>query len=475
MISGHQQQAVPTIFLSDYYHKILFLELQTPLEEPPSSFLTSISSLEITPFYIFSFTAIGVLLFMSAMISASEVAFFSLKSGDLDQCRESGDEKKLGIIELLKRPRLLLATILIMNNFVNIGVVTIATFLMWEMTNTRKPAETIVGIVTFATTFAIAFFGEIIPKVYATQRNLSVARMMASLWLFLEKLCRPISFLLLGMSGLIEKRIEKKGYSSTVEELNQALELTTDNAETSDDEREILKGIVNFGTLTVKQVMKSRLEISAVDGTLNFKELLEAVNKSGFSRIPVYKDTLDHIEGILYTKDLLPYLEEGEAYPWQKLLRQGYFVPETKKLDSLLRDFQTKHVHMAIVSDEYGGTSGLLTLEDLIEEIVGEINDEFDEVALPYQKIDDRTFVFEGRISLHDFSKALEIDPQVFEEVKGESESLGGLMLELHSSMPNAGDKITFDRFQFTIVSVDQKRIKRIRVTVEDAETGEED
>lgn len=444
------------------------------MDEPPSLFLADIFVMQLTPFYIFSFIAIAVLLFMSAMISASEVAFFSLKADDLDRCRASDDPRDSSIIDLLKRPRLLLATILIMNNFVNVGVVTISTFLMWDMASTRNPSETIVGIVTFATTFGITFFGEIIPKVYATQRNIFIARMMGGVWKVLEKICRPVSFMLLGMSGLIERRIKKKGYSSTVEELNQALELTTDNAETSEDEKEILKGIVNFGTLAVKQVMRSRLEMSAVEVELNFKELLDAVSKSGFSRIPVYKEAIDHIQGILYTKDLLPYLGEQETFEWQTLLRPGFFVPETKKLDSLLKDFQSKHVHMAIVADEYGGTSGLITLEDLIEEIIGEINDEFDEVAIPYQKIDDRTFVFEGKISLHDFCKALELDPQYFDEVKGESESLGGLMLELHSSMPNAGDKITYDRFLFTIVSVDQKRIKRIRVTITDAETGEE-
>ena len=444
------------------------------MDEPPPFLFAEVFSMTLSPFYVFSFIAIAILLFMSAMISASEVAFFSLKSDDLDQCRQSDDPRYTNIVDLLKRPRLLLATILIMNNFVNVGVVTISTFLMWEMTNTRNPTETIVGIVTFATTFAITFFGEIIPKVYATQRNIFIARMMGGLWKVLEKILRPISFILMGMSGLIERRIKKKGYSSTVEELNQALELTTGNAETSEDEKEILKGIVNFGTLTVKQVMRSRLEISAVEVELNFKELLDAVSKSGFSRIPVYRETIDNIQGILYTKDLLPYLGENETFAWQKLLRPGFFIPETKKLDSLLKDFQSKHVHMAIVADEYGGTSGLVTLEDLIEEIIGEINDEFDEVAVPYQKIDDRTFVFEGKISLHDFCKSLDLDPQYFDEVKGESESLGGLMLELHRSMPNAGDKITYDRFIFTIVSVDLKRIKRIRVTISDAETGED-
>ena len=443
------------------------------MDEPPSFILADILQMELNYFYLFSFIAIAVLLLMSALISASEVAFFSLKTNDLEKCRESEDPRDIHILQLLKRPRLLLATILIMNNFVNVGVVTISTFLMWEMASTRKPSETIVGILTFATTFAITFFGEIIPKVYATQRNMFMARVMSGAWNILERLCRPVSYMLMGMSSLIERRIEKKGYSSTVQELNQALELTTDNPETSEDEREILKGIVNFGTLTVKQVMRSRLEISAIEVEQNFKGVLDAVARSGFSRIPVYRETLDRIEGILYTKDLLPYLLESETFQWQKLLRHGFFVPETKKLDSLLKDFQSKHVHMAIVADEYGGTSGLVTLEDLIEEIIGEINDEFDEVAVPYQKIDESTFVFEGKISLHDFCKALEIDPQYFDEIKGESESLGGLMLELHSSMPNAGDKILYHRFLFTIVAVDQKRIKRIRVKITEEESGE--
>lgn len=415
-------------------------------------------------------------LLMSAIFSASEVAFFSLKADDLDRCRESGDSQSANILALLKRPRLLLATILIANNFVNVGVVTIATFLMWEMTGTHNPAEAIIGIVTLATTVAITFFGEIVPKVYATQRNMVIARFTAGIWLFIERICRPVSFLLMGMSSLIERRIAKRGYNSTVEELNQALELTTDNPDTSVDEREILRGIVNFGTLTVKQVMKSRMEISTVDVDFDFRELLDAVSKSGFSRIPVYRSTIDHIEGILYTKDLLPYLGESKDFKWQRLLRPGFFVPETKRLDSLLNDFQNKRVHIAIVADEYGGTSGLVTLEDLIEEIIGEINDEFDEVASLYQKIDERTYVFEGKISLHDFCKALDIDAQYFDEVKGESESLGGLILELNKTMPASGDKIDYDRFQFTILTVDEKRINRIRVVMTDTvtEAGEE-
>ena len=447
------------------------------MEEPPSQFLLAeIISTGPNYFYIFSFVAIAVLLFMSGMISASEVAFFSLRADDLEECRESDDSSAKNIVDLLRHPRQLLATILIMNNFVNVGVVTISTFLMWDMAGTHKPAEIIVGVVTFGATFAITFFGEIIPKVYATQRNMVIARLMGGVWKFLENICKPISWPLLNMSNLIERRFKKKGYSSTVEELNHALELTTGNNETTAEEKDILKGIVNFGTLTVRQVMKSRTDVSAVDVELNFKELMEQVNKSGFSRIPVYRESLDTIEGVLYTKDLLPYLDEGEQFKWQKLLRKGLFVPETKRLDSLLKDFQSKRVHMAVVVDEYGGTSGVITLEDLIEEIIGEINDEFDEVNQNYQKVDDRNFVFEGKTSLHDLCKALNVDASVFDEVRGESESLGGLILELHGALPVVEEQITHDHFVFTILAVDQKRIKKVKVTLlEEAEEEDED
>ncbi|HEV8512887.1 MAG TPA: gliding motility-associated protein GldE [Cyclobacteriaceae bacterium] len=437
------------------------------IEEPPSQFLTNLMAFAPNWFYIFGFSSIIILLVASAMISASEVSFFSLKSEHLDDCRNSEQASDKNVIELLKKPRLLLATILICHDFVNVGVVTLSTFLMWEMTNTRKPAEMIVGIVTFIVTFALTFFSEIIPKVYATQHNLSFAKKVGSIWKILTTICRPISWLLLGMSKLVERRIEKKGYSTTVEELNQALELTTHDNNTTEEEKDILKGIVNFGTLTVKQVMKSRVDISALDSELNFTEMMDQVNKFGFSRIPVYKETIDTIEGILYTKDLLPYLDESENFKWQKLLRPGYFVPETKKLDSLLKDFQGKHVHMAIVVDEYGGTAGLITLEDLIEEIIGDINDEFDEVNAAFQKIDDHTYIFEGKTSIHDLCKALDIEPSSFDDVKGESESLGGLILELHSALPKAGDQVIFDRFTFTVIGVDKKRIGRVRVAIQ--------
>jgi putative hemolysin len=436
------------------------------LDEPPGNTeLLNIFSGE-NLIYTVSFAFIIVLLAMSALISASEVAFFSLKSDDLDRCKQSNDQREKKIVELLNKPRELLATILIMNNMVNIGVVTISTFLMWEMTGTHNPTEFIVGIVTFGATFAITFFGEIIPKVYATKNNMTFARLMSNTWGILLLICKPISVPLLSMSMIVEKQFKKKGYHTTVEELNQALDIATVNNETTEDEKEILKGIVNFGTLTVKQVMRSRMDISAADIDLNFIELMEWVNKSGFSRIPVYRDTPDKIEGVLYIKDLLPFMDQDASFEWQKLLRPGFFVPESKKIDSLLKDFQEKRVHMALVVDEYGGTSGLITMEDIIEEIIGDINDEFDEVKLNVQRIDEKTFVVEGKISLHDFSKALDIEGSIFDPVKGESESLGGLILELNNELPKVGEEISYDRFTFIIEAVDKKSIKRVRVQI---------
>ncbi len=410
------------------------------------------------------------MLVLSAMVSASEVAFFSLSNDDLEKCNESQDPRDKKIVELLKNPRLLLATILVMNNLANVALVTLATFMMWELANTRSPEEVIVGAVTFSVTFAITFFGEIIPKVYATQRNLVYSRFISRAWVIFQRICMPVSWLLLKLGNVVERRFKRKGYSTTVEELHQALEITTDNDETSAEEKDILRGIVNFGTLTVKQIMQSRLDVSAVDYDLTFTELMEQVKTTGFSRVPVFKDSLDKIEGVLYIKDLLPFLDEDEKFKWQKLIRPGLFVPETKKLDSLLKDFQNKRVHMAVVVDEYGGTSGVITLEDLIEEIIGDINDEFDEDDSSFVKIDDKTFVFEGKTSLHDFCKTIEVDSSIFDSVKGDNESLGGLILELNSAMPKVADQISFDRFVFTIVSVDKKRIKRIRVLINQPE-----
>lgn len=417
-------------------------------------------------FYILNGLVLIVLLMMSALVSGSEVAFFSLSHEDLAKCKNSNQPTEQNIITLLKNPKELLATILILNNFINVGIVTLSTFVTWEIVGTKETEGLLVVILTAIITFLIVFYGEIVPKVYANQNNLSFAGRMSGFLIVAGKFFTPISWALMSVSNIIEKRVKQKGFNISVDELHQALEITS-NHETTDEERGILKGIVNFGTLSVRQVMKSRIDITAFDIEEDYHVLMDQINKNGFSRIPVYRDTIDKIEGILYVKDLLPYIDQDENFEWQKLLRQGFFVPESKKVDSLLKDFQEKRVHIAIVVDEYGGTSGLITLEDVIEEIVGEISDEFDEdFDVAYNKLDENTYVFEGKTSLNDFGKIINEDPSYFDEVKGESESIGGLLLEINSKLPRAGEKINFKKYVFTAVSVDNKRIKRVRVFI---------
>ncbi|MFA0961837.1 gliding motility-associated protein GldE [Roseivirga sp. BDSF3-8] len=435
------------------------------MDDPYPWFILLADTFGMPVFYMVNGLLILFLLFLSAMISGSEVAFFSLSPADVRQCRESSNEREKRVYTLLEHPKQLLATILILNNLVNIAIVTLATFVTWEIVGSKSTEGLLVASLTAAITFAILFFGEVIPKNYATLNNIPFAKVTAPFLDISRSVFRPFSWALLHISDLVERRVEKKAYSLSVDELNTALEITT-HTDASEEEKGILKGIVNFGTISVKQVMKSRLDITAVDIEDDFHTLMDRINKSGFSRIPVYRETIDKIEGILYIKDLLPYTDREDTYNWQKLLRPGFFIPESKKIDSLLKDFQEKRVHMAIVVDEYGGTSGLITLEDVIEEIVGEINDEFDDEDIAYNKLDENTFVFEGKTSLNDFCKIIDEDAQLFEEVKGESESLGGLLLELNTKLPRAGDKITFDKFVFTAVAVDNRRIKRVRVLV---------
>lgn len=416
-------------------------------------------------FYLGSGIALVILLILSALISGSEVAYFSFSSGDVLECQRSSLPNDKKVLRLLEKPKSLLATILILNNFTNIAIVTISTFVTWRIVGSRTTEGLVVTVLTFSVTLLIVFFGEVVPKVYATSNNLRFARMMAPLLSGAETFFAPLSWFLMRFSNIIEKQIARKDYLITVDHLNIALDITTSQG-TTEEEKGILKGIVNFGTLTVKQVMRSRLDITAFDIEYDFHELMDKVNKLGYSRVPVYEETVDTLKGILYVKDLLPYLQENEHFKWQDLLRPIFYVPETKKIDSLLKDFQEKRIHLAIVVDEYGGTSGLITLEDIIEEIVGEINDEFDEEDVAYNKLDETTYVFEGKTSLNDFCKVIGIDSSLFEPVKGESESLGGLLLEINNKLPRAGEKIYFDRFVFTVVSVDLKRIKRVRVLI---------
>lgn len=404
-----------------------------------------------------------LLLIGSALASGSEVAFFSLNNEEIASLQESDPDRGRLVAKLLSNPKKLLSTILILNNLINIGIVTLTTFVSWSLFGMNATGILVILIQTVGVTFAIVFFGEIVPKVYANQARIPFALSLAPVLSFFNSVLRPISWILMALSNLIEKRVEQKGYSLSVDELNQALELTTED--TPEEEREILRGIVNFGTLSVKQVMRSRLEITAVDVEMDFHELMDKINKSGYSRIPVFEETIDNILGVLYIKDLLPFIDRDEDFAWKELIRKSFFIPETKKVDALLKDFQKMRVHMAIVVDEYGGTSGLVTLEDLIEEIIGEINDEFDDTDdIFFQELDNDTFIFEGKVSLNDFCKKLELDSQIFEEVKGESESLGGLLLELNSKLPKNGTKIRFEDFEFTVLSVDARKIKKVKV-----------
>lgn len=438
----------------------------SPDDPFPQLWITALAAIPDLSFWVIGLLIL-VLLFISGLISGSEVAFFSLSADELDKLKDSEDKKDNRAFDLIQDPRRLLATILIINNLVNILIVTLSAFLTAEIVGVENVDALISGILVATITIIIIFFGEIVPKVYATNRSFDFARIVTPMLYTSAWLCKPLSWLLMGLSDLIEKVVGKKGSNLSVDEMNQALEIT-DEKEISEEEKGILKGIVNFGTLSVKQVMKSRLDIMALDVETDFHELMDQVNKTGYSRIPIYAETIDKIEGILYIKDLLPHLEKEDDFQWQTLLRPSYFVPESKKIDDLFRDFQEKQVHMAIVVDEYGGTEGLITLEDIIEEIVGEINDEFDEESdITYNKLDNNTYVFEGKTSLNDVCKVTQVDADIFDEVKGESESLGGLILELNRKLPNAGEKIVYNNFHFTVVAVDQKRIKRVRMYIE--------
>ncbi|GHB46290.1 gliding motility-associated protein GldE [Mongoliitalea lutea] len=438
------------------------------MDDPYPSLLSLVETVHVSTSYLLINGLIFILLLISSgLVSGSEVAFFSLDADDVDELQKEQHPSYPTAKKLIEAPKKLLSTILILNNLINIALVTLTTFFVWDLFGTDAKGIAILLGQTIGVTFCIVFFGEIVPKVYATKAKKEFSLLMAPALTIASKLLSPLSFLLMRFSDIIERRIEKKGYALSVDELNQALEITSE--ESTESEKDILKGIVNFGTLTVKQVMHSRMEITAVEIDTDFHELMDKINKSGYSRIPVYRETIDNVEGILYIKDLLPYIEKDEFFEWQKLLRKSFFIPENKKVDTLLKDFQKKRVHMAIVVDEYGGTSGLVTLEDLIEEIIGEINDEFDDPEdFYFKEIDSNTFIFEGKVSLNDFCKKLDLDQGIFDEVKGESESLGGLLLELNANLPKNGSKIQFETFEFTILAVDTKRIKKVKVSMLD-------
>lgn len=415
--------------------------------------------------------AIGVLLVCSAAMSASEVALFSLSPTQLRDVQERGGTSGQRVMDLLAKPRRLLATILIANNFVNVAIIILSTVAVADLVHLdRLPAYMVFAIQVIAVTFLLLLIGEVIPKVYATSQPVRVAQLMSGPLITMRWLFRPISEALVRSTTFIEKRYRKRsGQNISVDSLGHALDLTQD-ASTSDEEQRILRGIVKFGNFEVRQVMRPRTEMIAFDKEIDFKALLAAIVESGFSRVPIYEETPDRMIGVLYIKDVLPHLDRTE-FDWHTLLRDPYFVPESKKLDDLLKEFQSEKVHLAVVVDEYGGTSGIVTLEDVIEEIVGDITDEYDDENLFYSKLDDHTWVFEGKAALPDVYRVMDIDGEVFEAHKGDSGTLGGFVLELTGRIPKKGERVEFRNFTFVVEGSDNKRVRRVKVIQRDEAT----
>lgn len=429
--------------------------------EPPS--LAFLETLDTS--LIFGFLGIFALLFCTAIVSGAEVAFFSLTQKDLDDASQESPEKIKLISKLLERPKKLLATLLVANNFINIGVVILFSFIGENLfASITSPILKFTVEVIFVT-FLILLFGEVLPKIYANRNNVKFAKMIIFPIAILDKLLSPISLPMRALTLYLQDKLGKQKSNFSVDQLSQALELTS-SEETSSDEQKILEGIVSFGNTDTKQVMSPRIDVFGLEIEESFAEILPKIVEKGFSRIPVYRDNIDHIEGVLFVKDIIPHIDAVD-FQWTTLLREPFFVPENKKLDNLLKDFQRMKSHLAIVVDEYGGTSGLVSLEDIIEEIVGDISDEFDDENLNYSKIDEKNFLFEGKIYLKDFYRIVEVNEEVFESKKGEAETLAGLILEILGNFPRKGQKINFDKCLFTIESLDKKRIKQVKVTLE--------
>jgi len=408
-----------------------------------------------------------VLLVCSALISGTEVAFFSLQVKSLEDTHDTTSDLALQrVIALLKKPKRLLATILVANNFINIAIVLVFAVLsdsfLGEIENPVLVLFIEVGIITSL----ILIFGEILPKVYANRNALAFSKRMSLAISVLDRyLLFWITYPMSKITSLLEKRLGDQKNQFSVDKLSQALELTGDHETTSDEQR-ILEGIVNFGNTDTREVMCPRMDMFALSDELSFEEILPNILEQGFSRIPVFQEKKDNIKGILYTKDLLPNLDNPN-FVWQHVLKPPIYVPENKKLDDLLKEFQQKKIHMAIVVDEYGGTSGLITLEDIMEEIVGDISDEFDEESLSYSKLDESTYIFEAKISLKDFFKVIHLEEtELFESVKGDSETLAGLLLEIAKRFPKKGQKIRFEGYEYIVEDIDQMRIKQVKVVL---------
>ena len=408
------------------------------------------------------------LLAFSALISGSEVAFFSITPAQIQDLKESEDKADFRVRNLLERPRLLLATILISNNFVNVSIIILFNFLMNQLLPDSS-IQVIAVINAAILTPILVFFGEVSPKVFANQNNLFLARMTARFFKFLRGVTYPLGWLLVKTGLIIERRFENLNHEIDLDEIEKAIDLSTTDGSTQEDV-EILKGIVHFGNTNVKQIMTPRVDIIAVQNAYSFGEILELVRESGYSRLPVYEETIDKIEGVLYLKDLLEHLDKGDDYLWQELIREPFFVPEAKKIDDLLREIQANRKHQAIVVDEYGGTKGLVTLEDILEEVLGEIRDEFDEsFEQSYKKINKNSFVFDAKITLIDMCEALGIEEDEFEEFMAENGTLAGLILELAGELPKKESVFTYKKYVFTVLTMEKNRVGRVKLIISNA------
>lgn len=399
------------------------------------------------------------------MVAAAEVALFSLSQKDLSDLSQQNPSKHLIINQLLAKPKKLLATILVANNFLHIAVVILFSFSLDKVFSMIAIPAVKFLVEVLLVTFLILLFGEVLPKVYASRNNKKFACFIAYPLMILNKLLSPISIPLRGLTNFIQEKLGKQKTNFSIDHLSQALELTS-TEDTSHEEQKLLEGIVSFGNTDTKQVMSPRIDIFAVEIEEAFSDILPKIIEKGYSRIPVYEDNIDHIKGVLFIKDLIPHIN-SEVFDWKTLLREPFFVPENKKLDDLLKDFQSMKSHLAIVVDEYGGTSGLVSLEDVIEEIVGDISDEFDEENINYSQIDATNFLFEGKINLKDYYRIIPVNEELFEIRKGEAETLAGFILEILGNFPKKGQKIQFENCLFTIEVVDRKRIKQIKVTID--------
>ena len=411
-------------------------------------------------------TGLVILVFLlmgSALMSASEVAFFSLRPADIGKIRSIKSRRAQTAVKLYNKPEQLLSTILVGNNTINVAIVILAAFISNRLFDYAESPVLRFIIEVVAITFLILFFGEIMPKVYATGNKIPMVLFMAIPLNALEKLFKPVTSVLIFSSALVKKRTTPRQSNLSMNDLSDALELTSDELQ---EEEKILKGIVKFGNINVSEIMCPRVDVTTIDIKSGFNTIIPRIIESGFSRIPVYSGSFDNVIGILYAKDVLPYTDYPDSFKWQALLRPPYFVPETKKINDLLKEFQVQKNHMAVVIDEFGGTSGIVTLEDILEEIVGEISDETDADHPLYRKIDENTYIFEGKVLLNDFYKITGVEGDPFEGIRGESETLAGLILEITGVIPEKDELIEYGTYRFKIESVDKRRIKEIRVVI---------